>query len=255
MRGPSNVQRKTASDYGELRGEGTREWGQRTTGLSDNDNGVSLIYQYYEGEMSYVIKKCTEAMRRYAERIGSEYRLERRPLHISLPASNPYIRALDGFYNDKFDRFSNVVVVDADVHPRRNLDLSVFDVSGHMAYHEPTEYNRWKRKRSTRGIPVFQRIGGNGGIYKLTQLERKKVKEVLLEAIKMQEKYYSANHHEEYIMHCAFELADIHGEDMGMEWNYTHRSKDYTPIENAKFFHLIYNGTKEDSYEAVKEYL
>ena len=205
--------------------------------------------------MSDVIKKCTAAMYHYAQRIGADYKLETNPDNVRIPGLSPYVRALDGFYNPEYAHYDNVVVVDGDVSVRRNLSESIFATPGHLAYPEPKEHNRWRSKRSRRNIPIFPQLGGNGGVYKLNRLERHNVAKVLPAAIEHQLKYYAPHTHEEYVMHTAWFLADIDTVDMGYRWNYTGGSVPYYPIDSGYFYHMIYHGSKEDTYKLFEDYL
>ncbi len=104
-----------------------------------------LIYQVYTGKPSALYDHCTQSVKEYADRIGSEYIIQREPiLHITPdPFTNERKGKTGGWQNigylpifEKENAFMNlcsydqIAIIDADIYVRPECNDSLFDSAG-----------------------------------------------------------------------------------------------------------------------------
>lgn len=90
----------------------------------------NLIYQYWLGNNIPIGAKAgVENMKSYAERIGAEYRFAKNPGWASQYCDIPqYYNAFEPIYNtEEFEKYDNILFVDADVFAVDDLQENIFD--------------------------------------------------------------------------------------------------------------------------------
>ena len=89
----------------------------------------TLIYQYYDGEVTSGHQAGIDAMKEYAERIGSEYLFELNPKwRTDLGRYSPHYGTFKPIYTDSFYKYDYVMYADTDVIPRQGLTDNIFEV-------------------------------------------------------------------------------------------------------------------------------
>ena len=82
------------------------------------------IVQIWKGEKTWLSYASNKAVKEYAQRIGADYFLD------------PYIKAVSGqlekfkYFREEYDEWGEIVFVDCDVIPRKDLEESIFDEPG-----------------------------------------------------------------------------------------------------------------------------
>lgn len=103
-----------------------------------------LIYQVYTGKRSELYDHCTQSVREYADRIGSEYIIQREPILRIAPdifttnRSRESYEKYGGFlpiYEKEnafayLDSYDQIAIIDADIFIRPDCDECLFSASG-----------------------------------------------------------------------------------------------------------------------------
>ena len=103
-----------------------------------------LIYQVYTGKRSELYDHCTQSVREYADRIGSEYIIQREPILRIAPdifttnRSRESYEKYGGFlpiYEKEnafayLDSYDQIAIIDADIFVRPDCDECLFSASG-----------------------------------------------------------------------------------------------------------------------------
>jgi len=103
-----------------------------------------LIYQVYTGKRSELYDHCTQSVREYADRIGSEYIIQREPILRIAPdifttnRSKESYEKYGGFlpiYEKEnafayLDSYDQIAIIDADIFIRPDCDECLFSASG-----------------------------------------------------------------------------------------------------------------------------
>ena len=103
-----------------------------------------LIYQVYTGKRSELYDHCTQSVREYADRIGSEYIIQREPILRIAPdifttnRSKESYEKYGGFlpiYEKEnafayLDSYDQIAIIDADIFVRPDCDECLFSASG-----------------------------------------------------------------------------------------------------------------------------
>ena len=103
-----------------------------------------LIYQVYTGKRSELYDHCTQSVKEYADRIGSEYIIQREPILRIAPdifttnRSRESYEKYGGFlpiYEKEnafsyLDSYDQIAIIDADIFIRPDCDECVFSASG-----------------------------------------------------------------------------------------------------------------------------
>lgn len=88
----------------------------------------NLIYQYWDGNVMPGVRAGVDAMKKYANRIGTDYLFEENPKFVTnLGRYSPHYGAFKPIYTDKFHSYDNVLFADTDVFPVEGLSESIFD--------------------------------------------------------------------------------------------------------------------------------
>lgn len=76
----------------------------------------TLIYQYYDGEVTSGHQAGIDAMKEYAERIGSEYLFELNPKwRTDLGRYSPHYGTFKPIYTDSFYEYDYVMYADTEI--------------------------------------------------------------------------------------------------------------------------------------------
>ena len=103
-----------------------------------------LIYQVYTGKRSDLYDRCTYSVKEYADRIGSEYIIQREPILRIAPdifttnRSKESYEKYGGFlpiYEKEnafayLDSYDQIAIIDADIFVRLDCDECIFSASG-----------------------------------------------------------------------------------------------------------------------------
>jgi lipopolysaccharide biosynthesis glycosyltransferase len=96
----------------------------------------NLIYQFWDtfqsnGKIFPCVEASSKSMKKYAERIGAEYKFELNPphLHSSLKEHNipQYYGSVNPVFREEFHEYDNVLFTDADVFVVDDIEESIFD--------------------------------------------------------------------------------------------------------------------------------
>jgi len=103
-----------------------------------------LIYQVYTGKRSDLYDRCTQTVREYANRIGSEYYIQHEPILRIAPNVFNTNRSLESYekyggflpiYEKEnafayFDTYDQIAIIDADIFIRSDCNECLFSASG-----------------------------------------------------------------------------------------------------------------------------
>jgi len=88
----------------------------------------NIIYQYWQGDLKPGVIYSTELMKKYADKIGAEYRFDHNIQIASKTVNVPiYYEPANPLVDPSFDEYDNVALVDIDVYPKDNLEENLFD--------------------------------------------------------------------------------------------------------------------------------
>ena len=88
----------------------------------------NLIYQYWDGNSFPGVVAGTQAMKKYADRIGVEYLFEHNPRFVTnLGNYSPHYGSFKPIYTDSFHEYDNVLFADTDVFPVDGLEENIFE--------------------------------------------------------------------------------------------------------------------------------
>ena len=88
----------------------------------------NLIYQYWDGNLFPGVIAGSETMKKYSDRIGSDYLFEHNPKFVTnLGRYSPHYGSFKPIYDESFHEYDNVLFTDTDVFPVDGLEESIFD--------------------------------------------------------------------------------------------------------------------------------
>jgi len=88
----------------------------------------NIIYQYWKGDLKPGVVYSTELIKKYAEKIGAEYRFDHNKTIAGKVCSIPiYYEPANPLVDPYFDDYDNVALIDIDVFPVENLNENLFD--------------------------------------------------------------------------------------------------------------------------------
>ena len=88
----------------------------------------NIIYQYWQGNLKPGVVYSTELMKKYADKIGAEYRFDHNKIIAGKKVNVPiYYEPANPLVDDSFDEYDNVALIDIDVYPKDNLEENLFD--------------------------------------------------------------------------------------------------------------------------------
>ena len=88
----------------------------------------NIIYQYWKGDLKPGVVYSTELIKKYAEKIGAEYRFDHNKIIAGKVCSIPiYYEPANPLVDPYFDDYDNVALIDIDVFPVENLNENLFD--------------------------------------------------------------------------------------------------------------------------------
>ena len=89
----------------------------------------NIIYQYWKGPLKSGVVASHKEIKKYAERIGAEYRFDRDIEIASKTVDVPiYYEPANPLVDDSFDEYDNVMLIDIDVFPVEGLTENIFNV-------------------------------------------------------------------------------------------------------------------------------
>jgi hypothetical protein len=257
----------------------------------------NLIYQYWDTQINKhdgglnpplkdVVpngaKYSKSRVKEYADSIGAEHLFEIDPPYLYNFPQKSYYGALNPLYRPEFDKYDNILTLDADVYPVDNLVDNVFDVLepdtdiamaqeifepmrktlenhrqfGHHADEQwckavETAYKIMLPRRADNILKVF-----NSGVVLWSRKGLEKAKEKFPSPVEYQDiisenrvkDFYSADQH---FIHTSMIVSDLKFQELSTDWNTTvnywnkDRSKilyDRTPM--TKFVHLQMRGER-----------
>ena len=81
----------------------------------------NIIYQYWQGNLKPGVVYSTELMKKYADKIGAEYRFDHNKIIAGKKVNVPiYYEPANPLVDDSFDEYDNVALIDIDVYPKDN---------------------------------------------------------------------------------------------------------------------------------------
>jgi lipopolysaccharide biosynthesis glycosyltransferase len=96
----------------------------------------NLVYQFWDtyqsaGKVFPCVEASVKSIKKYAERIGAEYKFELNPphLHTALKRVNipAYYGSLNPVFREEFHEYDNILFADADVFAVDDIEESIFD--------------------------------------------------------------------------------------------------------------------------------
>ena len=88
----------------------------------------NIIYQYWQGNLKPGVVYSTELMKKYADKIGAEYRFDHNKIIAGKKVNVPiYYEPANPLVDYSFDEYDNVALIDIDVYPKDNLEENLFD--------------------------------------------------------------------------------------------------------------------------------
>lgn len=88
----------------------------------------NMIYQYWQGNLKPGVIYSTELMKKYADKIGAEYRFDHNKIIAGKKVNVPiYYEPANPLVDDSFDEYDNVALIDIDVYPKDNLEKNLFE--------------------------------------------------------------------------------------------------------------------------------
>jgi hypothetical protein len=88
---------------------------------------MNLIYQYWDGKLQPGVTASVNAVKKYADRIGSEYIFEHNPRwQTNLGGYSTHYGAFKPIF-EWGDKYENILFLDADVFPIEGLEENIFD--------------------------------------------------------------------------------------------------------------------------------
>ena len=214
---------------------------------------MNIILQHWTGEMDELGLLSSANIKRYAERIGAEYRLLRGNVfnpNLTPPCQKIYMLAAE------FDGYENMLMVDMDMFAVKDLAENVFEVPGTGLFSSYTQriFNRCLEQHPKHTDKRFAYWGG--AIYKMGLELRRKLRAHLPGADIGR---FSHSFHDEGIIHHLAMKAGITQDRMPDRWCQC----SYLPNpENAAMIHVRTkvtpkgpNRSKMENYRALHELL
>jgi hypothetical protein len=214
----------------------------------------TIIFQHYTGVLSEIAKLSINNMKKYATRIGSEYKfLEGNVYH---PGMSPPCQKMH-MLSPLWDEYDYTLMVDTDMFAVKGLTENIFtDVNGVglMAYGQKLVFRRCSKKFPDLTCAKYPYFGG--AVWRLSRDQRMELREHinLRELIR-----FSKNFEDEGMIHRLMTLASVRYSPIPQRWCYC----SYLPNpDSAAFIHIrnkIKNDpksprrTKLENYEVLKE--
>lgn len=195
----------------------------------------TIILQHWSGNLGELEKLSTENIKAYADFCGADYRLLKGSvLDARLAPQSQKVYA----FNEEFDEYDIVVMMDADMFTRKGMTKNIFTDEKGIGRHykvQPHLVQSLARRYPLLGDANYPYIGGS--IYRLEREIRQKLRPHfhLNEMIQFNNTY-----HDEGIIHRAFVLAKMKATaDTYLDrqqWNCS--SFDEDEIHDANIIHI-----------------
>ena len=235
----------------------------------------NLIYQYWDGNLFPGVIAGSETMKKYSDRIGSDYLFEHNPKFVTnLGRYSPHYGSFKPIYDESFHEYDNVLFTDTDVFPVDGLEESIFDdfdadmgictepyqpksraestgqISGEMDEKwAVTIKSKWnvEMPRTKEGLLKVYNSGvvmySNKGLLKAKEKFAPFLEYVTLIRSNKISNFYTAD--QNYV-HAMLKVADMDYVELGIEWNsfmhYTgsgsNRPVNDMRVEKTKFVHV-----------------
>jgi lipopolysaccharide biosynthesis glycosyltransferase len=90
----------------------------------------NLIYQYWSGNPPTEAAQSRKLIGEWADRIGAEHMFELNPVFKNVPGGKltipNYYTAFRPLFDPEFDEYDNILFLDCDIFPVRDLDVDIF---------------------------------------------------------------------------------------------------------------------------------
>lgn len=193
----------------------------------------NIVLQHYSGELGELEELSKANISAYAESIGAEYRLLRGD--VFHPDLSPPCQKL-AMFNEEFDSYDVVCMVDIDMFTNRNLNESIFDVQGLGVSTQFQRRLKWAYFRKAKGMVKLFSIYWGGAIWRLEKQQRKALRAMLP---KIDLNKYNGILEDEGIMHQLAFHAGIKGKQTilpgGEKWAY---GSYLEGVEQAALIHV-----------------
>lgn len=165
----------------------------------------NIILQHWTGELDELAKLSSANIKKYADKVGAEYRLLRGD--VFRPSLAPQCQKLF-MLDESLDEYDIVVMLDIDMFTRKGMDENIFDAEG-IGLHEDMQWGLCKKLRYMMpdlGNRKYSYWGG--AIYKLDREMRQRLRQHIRED---EIPRFSDLFHDEGIMHRLAVLEKVKG--------------------------------------------
>ena len=165
----------------------------------------NIILQHWTGELDELAKLSSANIKKYADKVGAEYRLLRGD--VFRPSLAPQCQKLF-MLDESLDEYDNVVMLDMDMFTRKGMQQNIFEVEG-CGLHENMQWGLCKKLRY-----LYPHLGNRkysywgGAVYKLDREMRQRLRQHIREDEIIQ---FNDQFHDEGIMHRLAVLEKIKG--------------------------------------------
>lgn len=195
----------------------------------------NIILQHYNGSLGELEELSVKNIQKYAKLIGADYQLILgKPFNPNLIDTCQKVIMID----ERFDDWDNVLMVDADVFAKKNLNKNIFDAVGIGVHSEP-----WQPKLHKRiflehpSIASLQNPYWGGALYKMSRDLRKQLRDQIGENTEWMNPFNKRfNFEDEGIFHVLATKANISLENAYIDQKWCYCS--YLP--NLKLANMIH---------------
>ena len=215
----------------------------------------NIILQHWSGKIDELTQLSLNNIKAYADKVGADYRfMTGECFRKGLTAPCQKLVMLD----KQFDHYDQVVMMDADMFTRTNLDKNIFEQKGmgrHYNIQEKLVVNL-SRRFPLLGNPQFPYWGGS--IYKFDKEHRVKLRKHLSDYML---KSFNGNYEDEGIMHACAVMAQLPiTENTYLEKDKWNKSSFEEDVEDSYIVHIrpkvVQGGPKQpkiNNYRALAE--
>lgn len=193
----------------------------------------NIILQHWTGPKNTLVKLSQEAYEEYANRIGSQYRMVEGNVFIDDKTFDPPCQKMC-ILNEEFDEYDQVLMVDCDQLPVKNLMDNVFEEKGIGVFTDWIKTHAYARIQRTHAdlfsptSPYF-----SGSFYKLDRETRIKMRQAIDDNIKR----FSNKYHDEGIFHYLAAKINLTWDDTVINPGWSQCS--YYPVtRDTKMIHI-----------------
>ena len=212
---------------------------------------MNLLFQFWIGEPKNnpVLRPSRESMRRYATRMGAEYKYFDHKFWDE--TFLPQFQCM-WMFEEEQDKYDTIVSVDTDICVRIGVTENIFEAPGNalnFAYRDA--YRQWHAKAKVRSpqIPCDESIPGfNGGVYKFTREERQALRPHINE---VKELCRPGCFHDEMLLNVAMSRAGFKPVILEDKWNWRIELPPQRDPKLGNFYHIMHD--KKNIYKQFKK--